>query len=163
MSKKVIYLSLALLLPALIFVFLKYFGKNEFDIPVFYANGVGDSSAVCKIKTTGQYYISDSAFSSLKCNRCETMLIVEGNRDEGSQLKELNGGKGFSDLGTAFLSDLFPANEKENFKSCVLFMRSPWNAVLVDKQRRIRGYYKLGNRDEMDRLEVELKILLKKY
>jgi len=34
---------------------------------------------------------------------------------------------------------------------------------LIDDQKRIRGYYKIGFRDEMDRLEVELKILLKKY
>jgi len=34
---------------------------------------------------------------------------------------------------------------------------------LLDDQRRIRGYYDPQSREEVDRLIVELKILLKKY
>jgi hypothetical protein len=47
--------------------------------------------------------------------------------------------------------------------SCALLLKSPWKVVLIDDQRRIRGYYDPEDRDEMDRLIVELKILLKQY
>jgi hypothetical protein len=43
MSKKIIYLLIALCLPALIFVFLKFFGKNQFDIPVYFKDGVEEA------------------------------------------------------------------------------------------------------------------------
>jgi hypothetical protein len=52
---------------------------------------------------------------------------------------------------------------EDNLKDCVFFLKEPYNSVLIDDQKRIRGYYKLGDRAEMDRLEVELKILLKEY
>jgi hypothetical protein len=49
------------------------------------------------------------------------------------------------------------------WKKCVFLVNEPWQAVLLDQDKRIRGYYDLRNRDEEDRLRVELKILLKKY
>lgn len=160
MSKKIFYLFLALLLPGLIFVFLKYFGRNEFDIPVFYSDGIGDSLSVCKIKSKGQYHISDSAFSRLKCNNCGSLLIVDGHWNEA---KALSDKAKLANIEIVFLKDILSDEEVDLFRKCVLFMKPPWDVVLVDEQRRIRGYYKLGHRDEMDRLEVELKILLKKY
>jgi hypothetical protein len=33
------------------------------------------------------------------------------------------------------------------------------NAVLIDSERRIRGYYNSLSREDMDRLDLELKIL----
>jgi hypothetical protein len=40
----------------------------------------------------------------------------------------------------------------------------PDSAVtIVDNQNRIRGYYDATDRDEVDRLIVEIKIILKQY
>jgi hypothetical protein len=47
--------------------------------------------------------------------------------------------------------------------TCDLLLQKPWTTVLLDDQRRIRGYYDPTSREEVDRLIVELKILLKKY
>lgn len=47
--------------------------------------------------------------------------------------------------------------------ACDLFLQTPWTTVLLDDQRRIRGYYDPKTRDEVDRMIVELKILLNKY
>ncbi len=163
MNKKILYLFLALALPVLVFLFLKYFGKNEFDIPVYYTKGVGDSAAICGIKTKGQYFVSDSAFSSLKCNSCGVMLILDVNEAERKSIDQFLKESSFTNLGLAFMDNLLHGEDRTKFKDCVLFLKSPWNAVLLDKQRRIRGYYKIGDRAEMDRLEVELKILLKQY
>jgi hypothetical protein len=162
MNKKILYLFLALLLPVLIFLFLKYFGKNEFDIPVYYEHGVEDSlTAKCGAKIDQQYFVSDSAMSSLKWNGVP-VLVIDINKEELKALEELLDEKDFADFRVISLSNFSP-EKLADFRKCILFMRNPWNTVLIDNQKRIRGYYKIGHRDDMDRLEVELKILLKKY
>ncbi len=162
MNKKILYLFIALLLPVLIFLFLKYFGKNEFDIPVYYEKGVEDSlTAKCGVKIDQHYFVPDSAMSALKWNGRAT-LVIDINENELKTINELVEDEGFVNLSLFSLANL-PPEKLGEFKKCVLFMRNPWNAVLIDNQKRIRGYYKIGHRDDMDRLEVELKILLKKY
>lgn len=48
-------------------------------------------------------------------------------------------------------------------KKCVFFMKADSDVVVLDKERRIRGYYVGSSREDVDRLIVELKIMLKKY
>ena len=163
MNKKILYLFVALLLPVLIFLFLKYFGKNQFDIPVYYEKGVEDSlTSKCGAKIDQPYFVSDSAMASLQWNS-GVILVTDVNAIELKATYQSIEEKGFNDLQVFSLSNFSPPEKLIEFKKCVLFMRKPWNAVLIDKKKRIRGYYKMGDRDEMDRLEVELKILLKKY
>jgi hypothetical protein len=156
MGKKVIYLFLALLLPALIFVFLKYFGKNEFDIPVLYQNGVPEASSECQLTSTSQYFVHDSVLSKWNWNGLPILFSCAEKKERADLKQRLQEVKLEVQLAE------FGKNESK-LKNCILFLKDPWDAALVDSQKRIRGYYKLGNRDEMDRLEVELKILLKKY
>ena len=163
MNKKILYLFIALLLPVLVFLFLKYFGKNEFDIPVYYEKGVEDSlTSKCGVKINEQYFVSDSAMMTLKWNH-GVILVTDVNESELKALDQVIKEKGFADVHVFLLSNFSQTEKLTEFKKCVLFLRKPWNAVLIDSQKRIRGYYKIGDRDEMDRLEVELKILLKKY
>jgi len=61
---------------------------------------------------------------------------------------------------------IYPAGKiaaPDEFYDCDLLLQKPLSIVLVDDQRRIRGYYDPQHRDEVDRLIVEMKILLKKY
>ena len=51
----------------------------------------------------------------------------------------------------------------DDWRKCIFLLNQPNQTVLMDKERRIRGFYDLRLRDEVDRLRVELKILLKKY
>lgn len=157
MSKKILYLFLALLLPGLIFVFLKYFGKNEFDIPVYYQDGVKESDNDCRITTSDQYLIPDSVLTKWNWSQSSTLVTFTAEK-ENKELQQRLSEEKIGDLTVIRLTD---ADIK--IKQCVLFMKEPWDAVLIDAQKRIRGYYKLGHRDDMDRLDVELKILLKKY
>jgi hypothetical protein len=46
---------------------------------------------------------------------------------------------------------------------CLLRVDEPWSVVLLDQQNKIRGFYDGSRRDEMDRLDTELSILLKQY
>jgi hypothetical protein len=52
---------------------------------------------------------------------------------------------------------------KRALLDCVLLLNKPWTAVLVDAEKQIRGYYAPSSREEMDRLKMELSILLKRY
>lgn len=158
MNKKIAYLFLALLLPPLIFVFLKYFGKNEFDIPVYYNEGISEMSRECQSPGDGQYYVPDSALRKWNWKEGNSVLISLASEKTEKELNQLVANAKFERLQLASIQP-----DEQWLKNCVLFMKEPWNAVLIDNQKRIRGYYKIGYRDEMDRLEVELKILLKKY
>jgi protein SCO1/2 len=53
-----------LLIPILIFLFLKGFGKNEYDLPIFFQNGVDNPFQECPVKDTTQHYIPEFAFTS---------------------------------------------------------------------------------------------------
>src|SRR2546422_195499 len=128
MNKKNLYLFLALLLPGLVFVFLKYFGKNEFDIPVYFTKGVDDSLA-CGAPLREQYHISDSAFANLKCNNCGVTLIVEGSHESDEKyLSALENNGLISGFRVIFLKNILPGDEGERFRRCVVFLRRPWNA-----------------------------------
>ena len=155
MKKKYIFLFLALLLPILVFLFLKFFGRNEFDIPIQFVNGVPDSLQCEALHSKGQYILPDSIF---KVNTLMgANLIVGGDESFVSRLKEDFTGKDWQIIFTKDMTDSL------KIKNCILFLKKPWTAVLVDNQKRIRGYYALHHRDDMDRLIVDMAILTKKY
>ncbi len=173
--KKVLYLFLALLLPGLIFVFLKYAGKNEFTVPIFYDQGVKlpegcgfgplDSAKDFSIAGSDPFTVSPKlramwemnhevnvvVFSTagLDFNKIKLAIDEEMGKD-AVWLKETN-------------SLTIDVSGLSIVKKCEFLVNDPFQSVLIDKEGRIRGYYDLRKRDEVDRLRVELKILLKKY
>lgn len=58
---KAILLVIVLVVPALIFIFLKLFGENQYDLPVYYENGVDTSFTDCEFKK-GLHLIPDFSF-----------------------------------------------------------------------------------------------------
>jgi hypothetical protein len=50
----------------------------------------------------------------------------------------------------------------KSLKDCVFLLHDPYDIVLFDKQGFIRGQYYSGDRDEIDRLILELSIILNK-
>lgn len=53
-----------LLVPILIFLFLKSFGNNTYDIPVFFEKGVDNPFRECPIADTTQHYIPEFSFTN---------------------------------------------------------------------------------------------------
>ena len=51
-----------LLLPVLIFLFLRGFGKNEYDLPIYFEKGVDNPFQECPISDTTQHYIPEFSF-----------------------------------------------------------------------------------------------------
>jgi hypothetical protein len=159
MNKKIAYLLIALALPGLVFAFLKIFGKNHFDIPIYYKEGIADSLKECSGAYRGQYTVADSVLNYFDYKNGATCLFVDAsqiNRKEVLQLKLLFSDKQFQIIS---LSGIEPAR-LNRIKKCALFMKEPWTAVLIDKQKRIRGYYAFTSLEETDRLNVEVEILL---
>ncbi|MEQ8302223.1 MAG: hypothetical protein RIB47_02445 [Cyclobacteriaceae bacterium] len=159
---KRIVLFTALLLPVLIFVFLKFFGKNEFELPVYYTETIPITSSECAEAYPVPYRISNSPLISQGKHTVlafyDGLSEVETSSYE-NQLKRLENEFNPTEFELIVVQDSL-ANQKE--KNCV-FLMADNRLVLIDSDGRIRGYYKDASLKEVDRLILELQILLKKY
>lgn len=164
MNKKVFFLLLALIVPVLVFTFLKFFGKNEFVVEPLYQTGEPKIPAECQaIKVP--YFISDSVYSFLKQgHELDSLLIILYE----SRAKDLNA----SNAQIMRIQESFQLNNGVGLKrismaeksiECSLLLHSSLDLVLVDANKRIRGQYNSNDRDEVDRLMTELDIILKRY
>lgn len=178
--KQAVILSLALVMPIGIFIFLKTLGKNEFDVAPLHQQGLLPVSVECGVDYKTPYTISSSVLEELQWSAADSLTLYvfgHGDLDERAvtlrlkdsfTINELQLHKVSADsLAAAGGEDSEPiikdAVTIEQLKECFFILEKDKNAVLVDRQRRIRGYYDLGKRDDLDRLAVELKIILKKY
>jgi hypothetical protein len=59
-TTKVIFLLLAFVFPVCIFVFLKLFGRNEFDVPPLFATEAPPLNEGCDFKPSLPYFVPDS-------------------------------------------------------------------------------------------------------
>lgn len=165
MNKKAIYLLLALCLPVLIFVFLRIYGKNQFDIPVYFQNGVENNTG-CSGDYTKPYSLADSMAAYWPERNHEPLLVIfDTTGQTDSNLKRLWNDFTSKDVVVVRLTqnEKISLQQLAQWKRCVFMLEEPWTAVLIDEENRIRGYYQPTSLEEMDRLLVELKILLKKY
>ena len=153
------------MLPGMIFVLLKYAGKNEFNIPVYYEEGVGTLPSGCEPPYDKPYRLPE-IMMRIADPFHETNLLIFPNKglDFDKIQSDINGEFG---IGTVWVKDavvLFPDSAAyTRSKECIFLVNDPWQSVLFDNDRRIRGYYDLRLREEEDRLRVELKILQKRY
>lgn len=188
MNKKALLLFLTIGFPVVIFLFLKGFGDNQYLIPVLYEQGLGDSlSTPCLDKKKEQYVVNnelvpqgmkiihfermDGPVLKTRLEELERVQDVFFN-DESVTLNTFVNSASIAvkdiqdyDKRIQFLDGFWKRSELDstswaNFKYCAMAMTDLDNrVVLVDKQNRIRGYYNILERDETDRLILELRIL----
>lgn len=177
MKKKFLYLFLALALPGLVFVFLKKFGKNEFEVQVYFEQGlVADS--ICAVSAKGPYQVPDSLIRKIgftKPSAARVAIVYPFVKDDLTEVMRIKSKYLPDSVEMIILSGVpnFPKTEAPitfldfndfgNMVWCWLRVAEPMSVVLLDKKNQIRGYYDGTKRDEMDRLDMELSILLKKY
>jgi hypothetical protein len=178
-GKKVVYLIVALALPALIFVFLKYFGENQFEVEPLFPEGVSGIPVDCPEAPAGKpYRIPEKILLDLKWNPNDSLLLVYIGSSQHSNLlmrivsnfesqkvqivKILHASEPVNTSGEQGWV-MVPDETLRQWINCFLFLKKPNDLVLVDHQRRIRGYYASQNRDEVDRLITEVAIILKHY
>ncbi len=161
--KKTTYLFLALLLPGLVFVFLKYAGSNQFDIPIYNEEGLKNYPGECPNPEPGPYRLPDSVWQHLNGTHTKANVLVFASPSITKMeiaepiLNEIGSSK------VTFIDDTALSPDsliRLRWRRCTFKMESPWQTVLFDSLGRIRGYYDLGSREEIDRLRVELKILV---
>lgn len=58
-----------LLVPILIFMFLKGFGSNTYDIPIFYEKGIDSPFKECPTADTTQHFIPEFSFTNQEGNK----------------------------------------------------------------------------------------------
>lgn len=164
--KKVLYLFLALLLPALVFVFLKYAGRNEFNIPVYFEEGVTNPPLGCEQNYAKPYLIANSIWPIKEGIQGQANVLVfparglDFNKLKSAIDEEFGPGKVWLKEACLLAKDSVTCNV---WRKCIFLVEQPNQTVLMDKEGRLRGYYDLQLREEVDRLRVELKILMKKY
>jgi len=159
--KKSIFLFLALLFPACVFLFLKFFGKNEFAVQPLYTDSVPEGAKECGVTVVLPYHIPDHVKSTLFLTPDSLILIHFGKLTTGAE-KQFE--RVSNEYGKAIKLQLMPASDSAaHLKTCVFFLKGRYDLVLVDHAGLIRGQYILDDREEVDRLLMELAILFKKY
>lgn len=159
-----------LAIPLGIFIFLRMFGENRFDIPVYHQQGVETPFGDC-LYPSGQFTVPDTLISSrpglhvfysstgkLTVNELNNQLLRLSSLFEGAMPKV-----------SIFAMDTLKVSHGEvvilepkpiNILMNCGFATDIFNQyILVDEQGRIRGYFG-STLDEMDRLVVETKILI---
>jgi hypothetical protein len=161
MKGKFIYLFLALLLPGFIFVFLKFFGRNEFAVEPLYQTTPPTSKQCAPASLP--YVVADSIMKQLPFEKDSLIVFVfdERSADGLAQIARVKDEVREDAVELITASTSTPKNKA--WKQCSFFLSEPFNAVLVDHKGRIRGEYTMSDRKEVDRLLTEVTIILKKY
>ena len=173
--KKVFFLIAALVVPSLIYIFLRGFGFNKFEIPVYYEEGISivgcDTSESLHLVQFENYtlqgpqlfyfpqWVNDEEFYR-QCSR------IKDKQPEVAftAIADSSNYPGFGNL--LLVADIEHLYKIANC-SLVLGQEVSISApiynqlVLVDAQKRIRGYFNANELKEMDRLDMELDILKK--
>jgi len=182
--KKPIFLFLALLLPIAVFLFLKFFGKNEFAVEPLFQHEIQIPEKCEGTEYTAPYTISDSVFTALhEVSDSVTLVIfsdlpLEKQQEQTIQLGRVLKEFAIDHVGVVMItSDSIlnrPKSEKIRVKileneevavvhNCVMLMPLEMDAVIFDNEKRIVGQYMLHAREDSDRLILEMMILLGKY
>jgi hypothetical protein len=162
-TKKIIFLTLSLLLPVAIFIFLKLFGRNQFDVPVMYQEGSIHAPARCKYTYNTPYHIPDSVMMLFARNKADSLYVLYFRPGLNVPLNRIALEFDGDPVAVIAPSGFPEETDLTLLQHCVLLMQPPSSVVLVDQRNRIRGYYNGSDRDEIDRLIVEMKIILKQY
>lgn len=150
--KKVIILSLALVVPVGLVFFLRNFGKNQFDLPVLYESVAGWPGD-CPVPDKFPFLVSDSIMRT-DGTRPTLVLFGEIPAESGMRLPV--------EIDTAMVRITVTGNIDGAF-TCRFGAPPRSGAVLVDPARQVRGVFDRLDRDEMDRLIMEIKILQNDY
>lgn len=177
MNKKLkfTYLFLALLLPGVVFVFLKMFGENEFTIPIYYQSSDLGRGSQCADPPKIPYSVSDKSnvpLGIITVVSFEADASLEIARETSNQLNRMI--EAYKDQIEVVSVSFIQAGDKaqtlildsvtySNERSCNFLIPKDSSIVLVDSYKRIRGYFIGHSLKDMDRLKTELKILLEDY
>lgn len=177
-------LIVTLVIPALVFGFLRFFTTNHYNIPYYHpvmnldgsVKVVNGDTAFHVLPEIGTYRFKNklTVLSFFDPNCVDSCEVMQDNLDRIYSLAE-----GVKDLNVVLVADttvqlankgwkgLYLTDEERNRFLFWDYPQVPQTAVgdidnrwiLVDKNGHIRGYYNGGSHEETDRLMAEIKIL----
>src|SRR5690606_34162451 len=161
-GRKVIVLIAALAAPVAVFLFLKFFGTNEFAVEPLFQDAVPEND--CNVEYQLPYRIPDSVRSTLPFSESTAFVIVgfpgrDTTRTTEGSLRRL--ADGFANDPVAFVRHRSSGNER--VRAWIYLLDEGCSDAASHRDGTIRGRYALLDRKEADRLSVELKIMLRKY
>lgn len=162
MKVKSIFLFLALVLPVLVFLFLKFFGKNEFAVEPLYVSTYPQVPGECGPVDRLPYHIPDSIRTQIPFGNDSLRVLTLGTLGKESQ-NELNIVMARFAKDGVGIFQIADARKIKFWTSCIFFLKKREDMVLLDKKGSIRGVYESWKREETDRLMTELTIILKRY
>jgi len=189
--KKRIILLMTLAIPVAVFLFLKIFGENKYEIPVYFEQGIEGCSDLSQphtvnmdlLRVSPKNYCVIGLMDSLidEDNRAfvteliriqdafygraepQFILLTDSDSQETqSTLMDLFKENGLNPAYTTFVK--LNTSEMQDFIECGLGFGKPdggeiEDLALVDEEGKIRGFYARNDREQTDRLILELKIL----
>jgi hypothetical protein len=163
---KIFFLFLAFGLPVCIFVFLKLFGRNEFDVTPLYLTESPPQVPGCPIAEK-PYHVPDSVLSSyLKSGDSLAVIVFPPLSGEAlnqlDRIREQTANDAVR-LTQGVAPEAAGTPDASRIRQCAFFLDGDVNIVMIDRRGVIRGQYNAADRDEVDRLLTEITILLRKY
>lgn len=179
--KQTLILVLAMVVPIGVFIFLKIFGKNQFEVDPLYQTGTVKVNESCEVNYRTPYQIPIHVLEDLNWKTTDSLTLyffkptafnITAINNRVSEVYATNEVRRNIISQDSIKLDKQPketyilnkdAVTTEQLQECFFLMNEQTNTVLIDNKQRIRGYYNLKEREDADRLLLELKIILKKY
>jgi len=154
--RKGFVLLFALLFPVIIFLFLKFFGQNEYELSVYNSSC---SDSIGKIFSDSKVNLNNIKILDVRLNNDNLLIDNYINKLEISdEIKVITLSDQLRNL--KWLSVKDDSTLIKNLTICienVVFEKS--FILLLDKNNSIRGYFDSADRGEIERLDVEIDIL----
>ena len=158
-KKKVFILSFSLFLPLIIYLFLRVFGENKYEVPVI------ENSCDLIISSLQVKELSESKLKLIDIRSGENNILIDNyiNKILNSNnifvitLSNENRYQNwmYYNVKKSFLESFYQCNNLEGELSPFI--------VLLDKQNVTRGIYDPSKSEDIDRLNVEIDILRLSY
>ena len=156
--KKTIILLVGLVLPVGIFLFLKIFGENKFDVQPLFQTELPAEIKGCG-EVTVPYTLPAEIVQEFSTKESMVSVVLVGSELERlSRVQDQFG----SDPVSIMRVEAGASRGGKSLKDCVFLLTAPYDVVLLDQQGVIRGQYSSDDRNEVDRLILEISIMLNK-
>ena len=154
--RKGFVLLFALLFPVIIFLFLKFFGQNEYELSVYNSSC---SDSIGKIFSDSKVSLNNIKILDVRLNNDDLLIDNYVNKLEiNDEIKVITLSDQLRNLKWLNIKD--DSSLIKSLTSCIeniVFEKS--FILLLDKNNNIRGYFDSADRGEIERLDVEIDIL----
>lgn len=165
MIRKIFYLIAALAFPIAIFLFLKFFGRNEFAVEPLYQTSL--PSTACDYNYTLPYVVPDSVLTALIPAETGLAVVIFMGKEKSAEadrlIRRLASLFGEDSVSFHAMDESIVGSKYGTLRECVFFLTQSMSVALIDGKGRIRGQYDAASMEEADRLIVEMKIILSKF